>query len=342
MQWNRGAQSGYKHAPKVAQVCKDGQSSKLTNKLDSALILANIRPVTMRTCVIFNPVAKGEKANRFRQHLDEIGSQCALKLTWAAGAARILAAEAVRDGFETIVAAGGDGTVNEVLNGIADEPEGLKSARLAVLPLGTVNVFAKEHGIPTNLAKAWPMILQGRERLIDLPWVEHGPEGKRERRCFAQLAGAGLDARAIQLVNWKMKKLVGPIAYVIAGFRALSEKPHHIEAKNCVNSGSGQLILIGNGKYYGGKFPVFPDADPADGLIDVSIFPRVNLPMLCRLGSVQLTGAHIQTAGVQCFRTNDLELTASTETPLELEGDTIGSLPARITVQPRALRIVVP
>lgn len=296
----------------------------------------------MRTCVIFNPVAKGEKAKRFRAHLDEIGSQCALKLTWAAGTASILAAEAVRDGFETIVAAGGDGTVNEVLNGIASTPEGLKSARLAVLPLGTVNVFAKEHGIPTSLSKAWPMILNAKERLIDLPWVEHGPPDKRERRCFAQLAGAGLDARAIQLVNWQTKKLIGPLAYVIAGFRALAEKPHHIEAKNGKHTAAGQLVLIGNGKFYGGKFRVFPDADPADGLLDVSVFPRINLPMLLRLGRTQLTGAHIQKAGVQYFRTDCVELHAANETPLELEGDTIGSLPARITVQPKALRIVVP
>lgn len=296
----------------------------------------------MRTCVIFNPVAKGEKAKRLRRHLDEIGSQCALKLTWAAGTARLLAAEAVRDGFETIVAAGGDGTVNEVLNGIASVPEGLKRARLGVLPLGTVNVYAKEYGIPTDVTKAWAIIQRGNERTIDLPWVEHGPPENRQRRCFAQLAGAGLDARAIQLVNWQMKKLVGPIAYVVAGFRALSEKPHQIEARNCTSSGTGQLVLMGNGKFYGGKFPVFPDADPADGLIDVSIFPRVDFPMLCRLGTAQLTGAHIQKAGVQCFRTDCLELTAAAETPLELEGDTIGSLPARITVQPRALRIVVP
>lgn len=296
----------------------------------------------MRTCVIFNPVAKGEKAKRLRRHLDEIGSQCALKLTWAAGTARLLAAEAVCDGFETIIAAGGDGTVNEVLNGIASVPEGLKRARLGVLPLGTVNVFAKEYGIPTNVTKAWAIIQRGHERSIDLPWVEHGTPDKRERRCFAQLAGAGLDARAIQLVNWQMKKLVGPIAYVVAGFQALAEKPHYIEAKNCVNAAAGRLVLLGNGKYYGGTFPVFPDASPDDGLIDVSVFPKVDIPMLARLGKAQLTGAHIQKAGVQCFRTDRLELTASTDTPLELEGDTIGSLPATITVQPRALRIVVP
>jgi YegS/Rv2252/BmrU family lipid kinase len=296
----------------------------------------------MRTCVIFNPTAKGEKAKRLRRHLDEIGSQCALKLTWAPGTARLLAADAVRDGFETIVAAGGDGTVNEVLNGIASTPEGLKSTRLAVLPLGTVNVFAKEHGISTSLAKAWPMILRGNERTIDLPWVEYGPETDRQRRCFVQLAGAGLDARAIQLVHWQTKKLIGPLAYVIAGFRAWAETPHHIEAKNCTNAGAGQLVLIGNGRFYGGTFPVFPDADLTDGLIDVSIFPRVDFPMLCRLGGTQLTGGHIQKAGVHCFRAESIQLTAARETPLELEGDTIGCLPARITVQPRALRIVVP
>jgi hypothetical protein len=95
-------------------------------------------------CVIFNPAARGNKARHFRRQLDAIGSQCALKATAAPGDARRLAAEAVDDGFDLIVAAGGDGTVNEVLNGIGDAPDGFARARLGVLPLGTVNVFARE------------------------------------------------------------------------------------------------------------------------------------------------------------------------------------------------------
>lgn len=89
----------------------------------------------MRICVIFNPVARGEKARRFRRHLDEIGSQSSLKLTTGPGDARRLAAEAVGEGFEIVAAAGGDGTVNEVLNGIGDVPGGFERSRLGVLPL---------------------------------------------------------------------------------------------------------------------------------------------------------------------------------------------------------------
>src|SRR5438046_4321135 len=83
-----------------------------------------------RICVIFNPTARGEKAKRFRRHLDSIGADCALKPTTAPGAARTLAAEAAREDFGGIVAAGGDGTVNEVRNGSAAEPESLMSVRV--------------------------------------------------------------------------------------------------------------------------------------------------------------------------------------------------------------------
>src|SRR5205809_1969123 len=121
----------------------------------------------MKTCIIFNPAARGEKANRFREHLGALSTECALKPTYAPGAGGALAAEAVREGFELGVAAGGDGTVNEVLNGIGDEPEGFSRARLGVLPLGTVNVFAKELGMPTNFDAAWSILQRGNETLID-------------------------------------------------------------------------------------------------------------------------------------------------------------------------------
>src|SRR5436309_12021374 len=112
----------------------------------------------MKICIIFNPAARGEKANRFREHLGTLSTECALKPTYAPGAGRTLAAEAVREGFELVVAAGGDGTVNEVLNGIGDEPEGYSRACFGVLPLGTVNVFAKEIAMPMNFAAAWDVL----------------------------------------------------------------------------------------------------------------------------------------------------------------------------------------
>src|SRR5215831_17337997 len=117
----------------------------------------------MRRCVIFNPTARGEKAQRFRRNLDAIGSQSEFKQTAAPGDARRLAAEAVKEGFEIVVAAGGDGTLNEVLNGIGDAPDGFQRACLGVLPLGTVNVFAQELAIPAKLEAAWDIIVKGRE-----------------------------------------------------------------------------------------------------------------------------------------------------------------------------------
>src|SRR6266404_3804837 len=165
----------------------------------------------VRTCIIFNPTAKGNKARHFRHHLDEFAAECTLKLTAAAGAARKLATTAVEEGFEIIVAAGGDGTLNEVLNGIVDAPKGFERARLGVLPLGTVNVFARELALPPGVEAAWKVILQGVETRIDLPRVT--TNGAQQRHYFAQLAGAGLDARAIELVKWQVKKAIGPLEY---------------------------------------------------------------------------------------------------------------------------------
>jgi len=167
----------------------------------------------MRICVIFNPAAKGEKAKRFRRQLDAIGADCALKPTAAAGMGRALAAEAVREAYDTIVAAGGDGTVNEVLNGIGDAPDGLMRARLAVLPLGTANVFAREIRMPIHLGRAWQVIRSPHEIAIDLAEAEFAAQGMRQRRLFVQLAGAGVDARAVELVDWRLKKWTGFFSY---------------------------------------------------------------------------------------------------------------------------------
>ncbi|HWI60084.1 MAG TPA: YegS/Rv2252/BmrU family lipid kinase, partial [Bacillota bacterium] len=238
----------------------------------------------MRTCVIFNPTARGEKAKRFRRHLDEFGSRSTLKLTTAPGDARRLAAQAVSEGFDTIVAAGGDGTLNEVLNGLGDVPEGFERARLAVLPLGTVNVFARELAIPTRLERAWEVIGRGQETRIDLPCVEYQANGGSQRRYFAQLAGAGLDARAIELVHWPLKKKIGPLAYVWAGLQALRGKPAQITAAGAQQAATGGLVLIGNGRLYGGPYQIFPKADLRDGLLEVCVFPQVNWFTLAHCG----------------------------------------------------------
>ena len=296
----------------------------------------------MRVCVIFNPAAKGDKAKNFRRHLDEIGSQCALKLTAAAGDARRLAAAAVEEGFETIVAAGGDGTLNEVLNGIGDAPEGFARARLGVLPLGTVNVFARELAIPLQLAPAWKTICEGTEIRIDLPQVEYGANGKTQKRYFAQLAGAGLDARAIELVEWKWKKKIGPLAYVLAGLNALRGEPSRITASGGKQSATGGLVLVGNGRLYGGHYQVFPQGDLRDGLLEVCVFPRVNWLTLARCGPALLLLKRLPAGVSEAFQAETLTLSSPAPAPLEVDGELLGHLPAKFSIERCRLRVVAP
>lgn len=299
-----------------------------------------MKPV--RTCVIFNPSAKGQKAGRFRKLLTLISAECSLKQTAAAGDARKFAAEAVNEGFDSIIAAGGDGTVNEVLNGIGDAPDGFTRARLGVLPLGTVNVFARELKIPTNPKAAWRILSRGNERLIDLPYVDNGDGDLRQRRYFAQLAGAGLDSRAIELVDWSLKKKIGPLAYIAAGFKALDEDQTSILVSDGAHSVSGELVLVGNGRFYGGDFTVFPGASLNDGKLDVCVFPKANWGTLLACGFPLVVLGKLPESSVVRMRTSSLTLIGRTTTRFEVDGELGSSLPARFGVIPSALRVLCP
>lgn len=296
----------------------------------------------MRTCVIFNPTACGDKARRFRSHLDEIAREATLRSTAAAGDARKLAAHAVAEGFENIVAAGGDGTINEVLNGIGDAPEGLDKARLGILPLGTVNVFAREIGLSGGVEAAWEVIKAGFETRIDLPAVEFCGTSGKEYRYFAQLAGAGLDARAIELVKWQVKKAVGPLAYVMAGLHALLGPPARIMAAGVDVSEEGALVLIGNGTLYGGQFKLFPEADLRDGLLDVCVLPKCDWMTLARCSPGLLLKGALPVSATRLFRTKQLTLSSATKAPVQVDGEVIGHLPATFTVRKSGLRIIAP
>lgn len=296
----------------------------------------------VRACVIFNPAAKGQKAERFRRGLDEIAKEATLKQTAAPRDARRLAAQAVAAGFDTIIAAGGDGTLNEVLNGIGDAPDGFQRARLGVLPLGTVNVFARELGLPTQPEKAWPILRLGRERRIDLPYFINGDTDVREKIYFAQLAGAGLDSRAIELVDWSVKKKVGPLAYVLAGLKAIGEPQVKITITNGTQSATGELVLIGNGRLYGGTFRIFPEARLDSGALEVCVFPKINWSVLARCGARLLLTHQLPPASVVRLRGTSFSFIAKNTTRFEVDGELAGHLPAQLGILPAALRVLSP
>lgn len=296
----------------------------------------------VRACVIFNPAAKGQKAERFRRCLDEIARVATLKRTAAPRDARRLAAQAIADGFDTIIAAGGDGTLNEVLNGMGDVPEGFEQTRLGVLPLGTVNVFARELGIPTHPEKAWQILRQNRERRIDLPYFINGEADAREQIYFAQLAGAGLDSRAIELVDWSVKKKIGPLAYVVAGLKAIGEPQARITVTDGSRTVTGELVLVGNGRKYGGDFRVFPEARLDSGVLEVCVFPKINWGVLARCGSRLLLTQKLPRTGVVRLRGSSFSFIAKATTRFEVDGELAGHLPAQLGVRPSALRVLAP
>lgn len=296
----------------------------------------------MRICVIFNPAARGQKAQKLSGLLKNFARDGECKATTSAGDARNLAAQAVREGFGTVIAAGGDGTLNEVLNGIGDVPDGFFKVRLGVLPLGTINVFARELGIPRDLKLAWKIICEGKEISIDLPRAEFQHEGQLTSRYFAQLAGAGLDSHAVALVNWELKKKIGPFAYVVAGIKAMQLPQSKITASSASGSATGELAMIGNGRFYGGSFVLFPEADLRDGVLDVCVFPKVNWLTLGRAGIGLMTKNLRRVCETNEFQANAITLTSDRKTFLQLDGENVGELPAKFFVESKLLRVIAP
>ena len=295
----------------------------------------------MQTCLIFNPSARGQKAEAFCNQLDSLYPKCVVRRTTAPGQARQLAAQAVQEGFATIIAAGGDGTANEVVNGIADVPHGLTSVRLGLVPLGTINVFARELGLPRDPVGAARTLAGGSEMAVDLGLVEFGATGRTERRHFLQLAGAGLDARAVELVSWELKKKAGPLAYIAAGLKAMREEQPVIKVEGG-RTVSGHLVLLGNGRYYGGSFEFFPKASLRDGLLDVCVLPKVSMWQGLKTLLGIATGQALRFWPRQHFRAPSITLSSPSRVGLQLDGEFAGDLPARFSVLPQALRVIVP
>ena len=302
----------------------------------------------MPTCVIFNPTARGDKARHFREHLADLAPDCAFKPTDRVGAATRLASEAIAEGFDTLVAAGGDGTVNEVVTGITRAPDGLRRARLGILPLGTINVLARELRIPRALQPAWNVVTHGSERVVDLGEMEFTGASGRERRAIVQLAGAGLDARAIELVNWSLKKKFGPLAYIWAGARAMRERHPVITVTtsatdiSACTSHRAEMVLIGNGRFYGGSLRVFPRACMDDGQFELCLIERVSWLALLRFVCGLATNRLARQRGFHYLQSPAFTLTSEAHVPIEIEGDAVGHLPATCRVRPRALRVLAP
>ena len=284
-----------------------------------------------KTLVILNPAARSEKASRLLERIRELSGGAPVRLTSEAGDASRIAAEAVRDGVEVIIAAGGDGTLNEVVNGIGNAP-----VRLGILPVGTMNVFATELGIPHgNLERAWSIIEQGKVVAVDLP--------KANDTHFIQLAGVGLDAEVVRKTTADSKKALGPLSYLLTLVQVAAHKPPRVVVET--EGGrirEGSFVLIGNGRLYGGPFPVFKRASLYDGLLDVLVFQNQSHWDVVRYFQAIAFGTHPELPDVEYFQTSSIKVTSSGDVPVELDGEVAGMLPCLFSVEPQKLRVMAP
>ncbi len=281
------------------------------------------------TAVILNPAARGERARRLHERIKTLARGAELCFTTRAGEAEALARDAAEAGFTKIVAAGGDGTVNEVVNGIA----GTKAA-LGLLPLGTMNVFAMELGLPaSDLDACWRIITKGHTRRVDLP----SANGKH----FVQLAGVGFDAQAIQETSRSLKRNFGPLSYIVSAAQIAARKPPRlrIESEHAVTD-AGSFVLVGNGRLYGGPFPFFKQAVIDDGLFDVLIFKRLNYLEIIRYMQDVIFSSSITSPKVEYFQTTSLRVSSEGDVPVEVDGELIGNCPVDFTVQAGGLRVL--
>lgn len=284
------------------------------------------------TVIILNPVAGSPETFRdWRERVESIVHDCPIRVTAHSGEAEALARQAVEEGFVRIVAAGGDGTVNHVANGIAGT-----NAALGLLPLGTVNVFAMELGLPAhNLQVCWNIIDDGNVRPVDLA----SANGKH----FVQLAGVGLDAQVVKETTLAFKRSLGPLSYLISAAQIAARRPPKlfIESENTpVDEAS--FVLIGNGRLYGGPFPFFKRAVIDDGLFDVVVFKRLGYLEIIKYLQDVIFSSDIRAPEVKYFQTQRLRVTSEQDVPVELDGELAGNCPVEFRIQKKALRVLAP
>jgi diacylglycerol kinase (ATP) len=283
------------------------------------------------TIVIMNPAARGARTPRVRAQVEKLARGSILCATRGTGEAEALARNAAVEGYKKIVAAGGDGTINEIVNGIAGH-----NVSLGLLPLGTMNVFATELGLPTNdLAACWKIIERNRTHRVDLP--------RANRKHFVQLAGVGLDAQAVKETSNAFKRSFGPLSYLISAVQIASRTPPvlRIESDDAVAL-EGSFVLVGNGRLYGGRFPFFKQAVMDDGLLDVIVFKRLNYVDIIRYLQDVVFTPQISSPEVDYFQTKHLRVSSDESVPVEIDGELVGNCPVEFRIRAGGLRVLTP
>lgn len=263
--------------------------------------------------LIFNPRARSQKGGKTRQFLMQHANRFALYATNTGQEAVELAKRFADEGEPVVIAAGGDGTLNAIVSGLA----GSRTA-LGVIPAGTMNVFARELGIPPKSPiKAFEVIEKGLIQEVDLFSANDAP--------FVQMAGVGFDAKVIEETTWESKKRFGPLAYLMSAVKILGERPPTLEVFTAEGRReTGVAVLCGNGSLYGGQFRLFHKAINTDSMLDVIVFKEAGYRfVLDSLGGIARGGIDLA-ASTAYFQSSGITVVSDHEVPVQIDGEWLG------------------
>jgi YegS/Rv2252/BmrU family lipid kinase len=286
-----------------------------------------------RIALIFNPTAGRRRRRRFAATLERLSAGAAVRVmpTGARGDAERFAAAIAADGSaDAIVAAGGDGTINEVINGMAGS-----SLPLGIVPLGTANVLAWELGIGDRAAAAADAILGGRTRAIHL--------GRCNGRYFTMMAGVGLDAQVVANIKPRLKRAVGKLAYVYEGLAQIAKlQPTRYRVVVDGVAADAATVIVCNGRYYAGRYVISPAADLGRPELHACLFGRGGRVRAMRTSLAMLLDRLSRSPDLVIQPGTRITIDGPPGEPVQGDGDVIGHLPAAIELAPLTLNMFVP
>ncbi len=254
-----------------------------------------------------------------------------------------LAREAALGGAELLVVVGGDGSVNEVANGLA----GLgRQPEVALVPRGTGWDFSRTFAIPRNIDDAVQVALQGDVRVIDVGRATYRAwDGSEATAAFANVASAGMSGAIAKRANETTKALGGKASYLWATFAVFSGwEAAEIEVTVDGERRAGRMfdVVVANGRFFGGGLEICPDAEADDGLFDVLTIGDVTKRDLVQTMPKMYRGTHLPHPKAELLRGSSVTVTSETPLPIELDGEQPGTTPVTFEVAAAALRLRVP
>jgi diacylglycerol kinase (ATP) len=294
-----------------------------------------------------NPISGAGKTAKRWSHIKQFLTKSGLKfehdITEAPGHAIELAKSAVSKGYELIVSVGGDGTINEVVNGIYASGS-LKDVNLGIIGSGTGGDYIRTLGVPQDCLQACERLLHPKRISVDLGVVEHAVNGEKKKRLFVNFAGLGFDAEIVRATTTRFKKFGSVPAYLMGLLSTLiTYRNREITLKLDGKTETMKIctVVMSNGKYGGGSMFLAPDAKLNDGLFDVVIIGDVSKPDLLWSLPRVYKGTHLTHPKISIRRGSEIEIQSLIPMTLQADGELLGEAPARLSIMPNALNIMV-